>query len=122
MRKFYKTASLFAVVFAVFASTSLEAALENKKNDVSTLIVTGYSLHSRLLADLLQFYTKQPVIFITQPDAKEVLFVPAQRKGVDAKPLRVSSGEFHNFVNFAHPKQVVFLVKKNTFHHFIEIK
>ena len=109
MRKFRKTASLLAMVFAVFTTTKVEAALENNKNDVSTLIVTGYSLHSRLLADLLQFYTKQPVVFITQPDAKEVLFVPAQKKEVKAKPLKVSSGEFHNFVNFAHPKQVVLL-------------
>ena len=109
MRKFHRTASVFTMIFAVFATFNVEAALENKKDDVSTLIVTGYSLHSRLLADLLQFHTKQPVIFITRPDAKEVLFVPAQKNDVDSKPLKVASGEFHNFVNFVHPKQVVLL-------------
>jgi len=110
MRNLLKVSTIF--VFALFfvVRPQAEAAIENKETDVSTLIVTGYSLHSRLLADLLQFHTKQPVVFITSPNAKEVLFVPAQRKDVPAqKPLKVSAAEFHNFVNFAHPKQVVLL-------------
>jgi hypothetical protein len=110
MRNLLKVSALFVFTLLFVVRPQAEAAIENKKGDVSTLIVTGYSLHSRLLADLLQFHTKQPVIFITSPDAKEVLFVAAQMKDVPPqKPLRVSASEFHNFVNFAHPKQVVLL-------------
>ncbi len=107
MRNFFRITFLASMVFALnpFAS----AAIENNEDDVTTVIVTGYSLHSRLLADLLQFYTKQPVVFITRPDAKEVMFVAAPRDGVENPPIKVAAGEFHNFINFAHPKQVVLL-------------
>ncbi|WDE96722.1 hypothetical protein PQO03_01930 [Lentisphaera profundi] len=112
MRNLLKVSAVFVFMLVFVVRPQAQAAIENKDDDVTTLIVTGYSLHSRLLADLLQFHTKQPVVFITRPDAKEVLFVPAQKNTNPAPPqtpIKISASEFHNFVNFAHPKQVVLL-------------
>ena len=96
------------LLFSFCVVAPSHAALKNSRTDVDTVIVTGYSLHSRLLADMIQYHTGQPIIYITGGKEKKLFFVPARNwKQGEAMPLPTS--EYHNFINFAHPKQVVFI-------------
>ena len=107
-KHFLKT--LFAVV-AVTVTLSTYAGFwdwstpyKGPDKDLITLIVTGNYTKSRMLAELIQLETKQPILLLpSQPDGK-IFFVPA--KG-DA--LEIADTNFTNFVKFANPKKIVVL-------------
>jgi len=100
--------SLVVLLLGFVVSIPTHAALKNSKTDVDTVIVTGYSLHSRLLADMIQYHTGQPIIYITGASKKNLFFVPA-RNWKQGQPMTLTTSDYHNFINFVHPKQVVFI-------------
>ncbi len=78
----------------------------SRKNRPHTLIVTGNFGKSRVLAELVQFKTGQPILLVS-PDGSgqdSLYFLP---KGTDAMAL--GTDEFVEFVDFLQPEQVVFL-------------
>ena len=72
----------------------------------NTLIISGNFVHSRLLADLAQYYSKQPVLLIS-PDVDgsyQIFYLPSATK---ATP--VSQDEFMGIVEYVNPKRIVVL-------------
>ena len=73
---------------------------------VETLIITGNFAKSRLLAELLQHQTKQPVLLVSMRGggAPELFFMP---RGPDAIP--VEEAKLLEFLEFLKPSRLVFL-------------
>ncbi len=78
----------------------------SSKYKVHTLIVTGNYVKSRLLAELIQDKTGQPILLIspTSNGDNELYFLP---KGSEAVP--VEKAKYTEFVDWLQPKRVVFL-------------
>ena len=76
------------------------------KNKVETLVVTGNYSKARLLAELFQHETKQPILLLspTQGGGNELYFMPS---GPEAMALE--SGQYVEFINFLQPRRIVFL-------------
>ncbi|MEN9359119.1 MAG: hypothetical protein RL095_654 [Verrucomicrobiota bacterium] len=105
---------LAAAAALVLAASTAAAAIKNDEKTISTVIVTGNTVEARLLAELIQRHTKQPILYIDHLKPRAVSFVPAQVEAEeDEEPvnnvLLVETKEYSNFINFAHPEQVVFL-------------
>ena len=105
---------LAAAAAFVLAASTAAAALKNDEKTVSTVIVTGNTVEARLLAELIQRHTKQPILFIDHLNPRAVSFVPAQEEVEEGEEpinnvLKVETKEYSNFINFVHPEQVVFV-------------
>lgn len=104
---------LFVLVAAVaiMASFNAEALTFNPfkragRVRANTLILSGNYVHSRLLADLAQYYSKQPVLLLS-PDvdgAYQLFYLPA---GNTATP--VNADDFMTIVEYVNPKRIVVL-------------
>ncbi len=79
------------------------------KNRVESLIVTGNYANSRLLAEVLQQETKQPILLLSlsAQGNMEFYFMPS---GTEAMAL--DPNKYVEFVDYLQPKQVVFLGDK----------
>lgn len=78
----------------------------SSKDRIETLIVTGNYGKSRLLAELAQHKGEHPIVLIS-PEGDgmdELFFLP---KGPEA--MAFESAKYVEFVDFLHPKRVVFL-------------
>lgn len=72
----------------------------------NTLILSGNYLHSRLLADLAQYYSKQPILLIS-PDvdgAYQLFYLPSDNTGTS-----VNADDFMTIVEYVNPKRIVVL-------------
>ncbi len=72
----------------------------------NNLIISGNFVYSRLLADLAQYYSKQPVLLIS-PDvdgSHQIYYLPS---GTKATP--VNADEFQGIVEYVNPKKVIVL-------------
>jgi len=72
----------------------------------STLLVTGNFIYSRLLTELAQYYSKQPIITIS-PDVDgghQLFFMPATNNA-----SAIAADEFMDVVEYINPKRVVVL-------------
>ncbi|MBO4512899.1 MAG: hypothetical protein J5746_09040 [Victivallales bacterium] len=104
---------LFVLVAAVaiMASFNAEALTFNPfkragRVRANTLILSGNYVHSRLLADLAQYYSKQPVLLLS-PDvdgAYQLFYLPA---GNTATP--VNADDFMTIVEYVNPRRIVVL-------------
>ncbi|MBT3380387.1 MAG: hypothetical protein HN742_02615 [Lentisphaerae bacterium] len=76
------------------------------KNRVDTLLITGNYAKSRLLGELVQHKTKQPIILISPSTggATELFFLPS---GPEA--MAIEAGKYVEFVDFLKPKRVLFV-------------
>lgn len=96
---------------AVTISMNIHAATWNpfKSNGrvkASTLLLAGNYVDSRLLAELAQYYSKQPVVMVS-PDVdggEQLFFMPAVN---EATP--VSPDEFMDIVTYVNPRRIVVL-------------
>ena len=78
----------------------------SKKNRVDTLMITGNYSKSRLLAELAQHETKQPIILI-DPKASgtpQLFFMPSTPEA-----MAFDNGKYKEFVEFLQPARIVFL-------------
>ncbi len=105
--KFFRPATL-AVLCAVIAfSTSCTLFRRTGRTKADTLLVTGNYLDARLLAELAQYHTKQPVI-IFSTDIDETLqmyYIPTSQKEVEPAPTE----QFSELITFLNPKRIVFI-------------
>jgi len=78
----------------------------SSKNKIHTLIITGNYSKSRLLAELIQVKSGQPILLIspTSTGAEELYFLP---KGSEA--VAVEKAKYNKFVDWLHPRRIVFL-------------
>jgi len=76
------------------------------KNRVDTLLITGNYSKSRLLGELFQHKTKQPIILVspTAGGATELFFLPS---GPEA--MAIEGDKYVEFVDFLQPKRILFL-------------
>ncbi len=77
--------------------------------NISLLVVTGNYSKARLLAELIQSYSAQPILLIPYVGGNtnnDIFFVPPKKSG---SALKVPYTEMTNFINFANPKMVLVL-------------
>lgn len=77
---------------------------EGKKPE--TLIVTGNYLKSRLLAEIIQRETKQPILLLPSGENTETLYFLHHD---NEKNFKLDREEYQEFVELLYPKTVVFL-------------
>lgn len=78
----------------------------SKGDRVEALLVTGNYAQSRLLAELVQYKTKQPIILISprRGGGNDVFFLPSGPEAMVLEPER-----YQEFIAFLQPKRVVVL-------------
>ncbi|MBO4344413.1 MAG: hypothetical protein J5833_01580 [Victivallales bacterium] len=104
--------SIFGIV-AIVLGISLESRAltlnpfkRSGRVKASSLMITGNYVDSRLLAELAQHYSKQPLLVIS-PDVDggyQLFFMPATK---EAKA--VSPDEFVDIIEFVGPKRIIIL-------------
>ncbi|MFA6815068.1 MAG: hypothetical protein WCS73_02085 [Lentisphaeria bacterium] len=96
---------LLAFVTAVTIGTTGCRSIGNGKARFDTLLLTGNFLESRLLCELAQYKTKQPMmIFSADADGtQQIFYVPANNKVVQL----MSESEFVEMIEFINPKKVI---------------
>ncbi len=108
MKTAVKLVSGLAIVFSMIAVANAgfwdwSRPYQGPSKDVGTLVVTGNYLKARVLADLIQYHTSQPILLITSEGGK-LFFMPAT-----GPSLEVKDEDFTNFVKFTNPKQILIL-------------
>ena len=104
--------SLFAVVLLASVWTMADFWKWTKPfNDtpgeqISTLVVIGNYAEPRILGELIQLETKQPILLLPAKGKDGIFFVPPQKRGT---AMRIAVDELPNFVNFLGPKQLMIL-------------
>ena len=93
--------SMIAVANAGFWDWS--RPYQGPSKDVGTLVISGNYLKARVLAELIQYQTNQPILLITSEGGK-IFFMPST-----GPCLEVQDADFTNFVKFANPKQILIL-------------
>lgn len=78
--------------------------------EVTTLIITGNYARSRLLAELIQVETKQPILLIPAKNHTKIYFMPPKNRG---EAVEIPEKELTNFIRFIDPRQVLVLGDDN---------
>jgi len=106
---FFAAAFLFIAV-APSASAGPFSFLNPKNSKrIKTLIVTGNFVKSRMLAELIQFRTKQPILLLPTGNEERTMYF----LGPDLQAYEIDRDDFKDFVAFLQPKKVLFLGDKN---------
>jgi len=81
-------------------------AFWSSKDRVDALVITGNYAKSRLLAELVQQKTKQPIMLISPTDQgdTELFFLPSAPEA-----MALPAEKYVEFVDFLKPKRLVFL-------------
>jgi len=104
--KMKKLSTLLCLVMflSIFTFTACSAFRREGRTRAHTLMITGNYMNSRLLCDLAQYRTKQPILlFSLDADrSQQIYYLPAPPK---VEPIR--NEEFVDMVSFINPKRVV---------------
>ena len=76
----------------------------SKEKRAETLLVTGNYVKSRMLAELFQLETKQPVLLLPGTKNRGPMYFLSPEKSVE-----INAEDFVRFVTFLKPKKVVFM-------------
>ena len=105
-----------AVVFLcmtalVFTSSCQKLRQNTSRARVNTLLVTGNYLKPRLLCELAQYRSKQPILLVqSDPDNAEgtarLFYLPGSGS---QESEEISATQFTDFLDFLNPKKVVFV-------------
>ena len=79
------------------------------KKDISTLIITSNYVKSKMLAELIQFDTKQPYILLPAASQDKIFFCPAHGR----KPQEIKLEKLERFIKFVNPRQILVLGDKS---------
>jgi len=99
----------FVMVSSVYAGSFWKSWMKpfsGPDQNITTLLVTGNYSQSRMLAELVQRYNKQPILLTPATGANDVYFMPPERR---SKALQIPSSEITNFVNFLGVKQIIII-------------
>ena len=105
------TSALFACLVVILACNTVNALTFNPfkatgRVQNKNLIIAANVVDVRLLADLAQYHSKQPILIIS-PEAdgtSGLYFAPAGSKATHAE-----AGQFMEIVNFINPKRIIVL-------------
>ncbi len=114
-RKFILAAMAVVLTSSAFAFNVREMATpyQGPERDVITLIITSNYKKSRLLAELIQRETKQPILLLPAGDQKGIYFMPASVK----KPaMEIKEENIGKFVAFINPQQILVLGDRGFVH------
>ena len=78
---------------------------------ISTLIVTGNYAKPRIIAELIQASTRQPILLLPANNQSGIYFMPPVKDG--GKAMKIPNKEMTNFVNFIGAKQILILGDTN---------
>ena len=99
--------TLAIVVLSQAASAiSLNPFKREGRTRANTLLISGNFLEPRLMAELAQYRTKQPILLIA-PDASgnnTLFFMPA-----GTKPMTESADKFSGILSLINPKRIIIL-------------
>jgi hypothetical protein len=114
-RKFILAAMAVVLTSGAFALNVRDMATpyQGPERDVITLIITSNYKKSRLLAELIQRETKQPILLLPAGDQKGIYFMPASVK----KPaMEIKEENIGKFVAFINPQQILVLGDRGFVH------
>ena len=105
--KLFRPATLAALCAAIALLSSCALFRQEGRTKVDTLLVTGNYLDARLITELAQYHTKQPVvIFSTDIDETlQMYFIPTSQKEAEPAPTE----QFSELITHLNPKRVVFV-------------
>ena len=110
MKLFGKFLVLFAVLM-VSVSVMAEAwEYHGPKRDIVTLIVCANYEQPRLLAELIQYESRQPYLLIPANDNGDIFFCPPKKLG---KEKVISRKSFSRTLSFINPEQIIVLGNNN---------
>jgi len=88
------------------------------EKNIENLIIIGNYRQPRLVADLIQNETKQPILVIPTSGEGDIFFMPADRND---KTLTIKVEDINNFVKFLQPNKILVLGnKKYVPEHYLE--
>ncbi len=114
MRQFSNPFKLLVVGVTIlsFATTSnaswwnpLNWMERNRAKRVETLLVTSNYVKSRILAELVQFEIKQPILLLPTANEPETIYFLSPTK----ETLEISKDDYLKFIDFLQPNKVLFL-------------
>lgn len=79
------------------------------EKNIETLIIVGNYRQPRLLAELVQNETKQPILVVPDSGEGNVFFMPANRED---KTMEIKIGDLTDFIKFVKPNKVIVLGDK----------
>ncbi len=102
-----KKVALALVAVAVMAGSAVQAwdwmtPFKGPSKDIRTLIVAGNYTKHRVLAELIQIETKQPILLLPATPGGKIFFIPAKNEA-----LEVEDAKFTNFVKFTKPEKIL---------------
>lgn len=100
MKVFSKLAILSLILCFVGCS-----GIENDREEVLTLIITGNNYESRALAEHLHENNHQPFMLIPNNPSDKQIYVNGPSKQV----MTIDKDRFYSFINFVGPKQIIIL-------------
>lgn len=115
---------LFATLFTtlitpIFAgSWNWTKPYKMPEKNIENLIIIGNYRQPRLVADLIQNETKQPILVIPTSGEGDIFFMPADRND---KTLTIKVEDINDFVKFLQPEKILVLGnKKYVPEHYLE--
>ncbi|NMA42657.1 MAG: hypothetical protein GX946_04670 [Oligosphaeraceae bacterium] len=99
-----KLTMLLCLALTLSTFTACSAFRREGRTRAHTLMITGNYMNSRLLCDLAQYRTKQPILLFSMDAARnqQIFYLPTPPK---VEPIR--NEEFVDMVSFINPKRIV---------------
>ncbi len=110
MKLFGKILVLFSVMMASVSVMAGAWEYHGPKRDIVTLIVCANYEQPRLLAELIQFESRQPYLLIPANDVGDIYFCPPKKLGKEKVIPRKS---FSRTLSFINPDQIIVLGNNN---------
>jgi hypothetical protein len=112
IKSLFSKKGLVVAVTALFVSSAfavnmkdLSQPYQGPSQDILTLIITSNYKKSRLLAELIQNATKQPILLLPAGDQKCIFFMPKNGKLAQ----EITESQFAKFIEFVNPQKIVIL-------------
>lgn len=107
------------VIFAAIISTSILPLYASSWNwtrpykmpekNIQSLVIVGNYRQPRLLAELVQSETKQPILVVPASGEGNVYFMPADRED---KTMEITQNDLTDFIKFVNPDKIIVLGDK----------
>lgn len=97
---------LLAVGFTSATFAAVPWFANGPKREVQTLVITGNYKSPRLLAELIQYESRQPYLLLPPQDSGDtrIIFCPPK-----SNSLQIREDKFNDFVRFLNPRRIIVL-------------
>lgn len=100
----FVVAALFSALPTMGNAWESSKPYQGPRQDIITLLITGNYPESRLLAELIQNETKQPIVLLPPTPGGKIYFVPSKGQG-----LEIQDEKYTKFIKFLNPKQILII-------------